>query len=213
MLSVISAIAMPVGAGIGLTADYLVHILLGESWLAVIPLLSVLSIFGVVSVLTANSGAIYLAMNKPFILTVVTGVLASVRIPAIIAGVYFYDVIGVAYALLATAVILVAATWCTVAYLLKISVMKIIQTVWRVPVSCLAMTLVVLSLKTHFPASTDLLATLFGAILICTVGGLTYVATLLSLWVAAGRPDGGESHMVDFIVRKLARQSNQREST
>lgn len=60
----ISILSIPIGVLLYLSADYLVPLLLGESWQAAAPALKVLSIFGVLKAITGSTFSLYLAQEK-----------------------------------------------------------------------------------------------------------------------------------------------------
>ena len=88
---------VPIAAGIGGLADPLVRVLLGERWLAAVPLMQILAIYGAFQVGPANTGPVYLALGKPQLITVSTALSVAVTLPAVLFGAWFYGAYGAAW--------------------------------------------------------------------------------------------------------------------
>lgn len=88
---------LPLMIGISLIASELINVLYGEKWLPAAPILQVLSIWGVVMVITSQFGVLLLALgkaNQTFKLAIVSSVII---LPALYVGAHF-GLIGVALA-------------------------------------------------------------------------------------------------------------------
>lgn len=68
----ITFIAVPFGFILFLFSDEIVRVLLGKTWLGIIPVLKVLVIFGVIRAISGSTSALFLAVEKQRYVTVVT---------------------------------------------------------------------------------------------------------------------------------------------
>ena len=62
VMSVIALFALPAGAGVAATADLIVGVFLGENWLAAVPLIQLLAVFGIMSAMQTNTAYVYLSL-------------------------------------------------------------------------------------------------------------------------------------------------------
>lgn len=73
-LFLVSLIAFPLTIGLLIFAPEIVRILLGEKWLPIIPILRILSLFGLIRAITGVGGSVILAAGKPQLIAYVTSV-------------------------------------------------------------------------------------------------------------------------------------------
>ncbi|MCL1073884.1 oligosaccharide flippase family protein [Shewanella dokdonensis] len=90
------------GLCIFLWADIIVLIIFGSQWVAVVPIIRILSISIPIQVVLATSGSFFQAMNRPDILFFSGSISALLMVFSIVAGVVFRDVILLSWLLVAT---------------------------------------------------------------------------------------------------------------
>jgi lipopolysaccharide exporter len=178
-------LAVPVALGIGLTADPLVRLVLGEKWLQAIPLLEVLCIAGVVNVCTANTWPVFIALGRPWINTALTALGIAVLIPLLFWSVPQAGALGAAWSLVAAAAIVLTANLVATLRLLSVSGWELVTQIWRTLAAVTAMMAAMLGVGAGLPHGEGLLATAVS--LACTVlaGATTY---LMSLWLLCRLP-------------------------
>lgn len=93
----VQMLAMPISFGLFLAADPIVRVVFGESWLDVIPILRVLSIYSLIYSFSFHVGDIYKAIGKPYLLVRLSILQLVVLVPALFIGAYYYGPIGVAW--------------------------------------------------------------------------------------------------------------------
>lgn len=199
-------LAAPMGAGVGLVADPLVKVFLGEKWLEAIPLVQILAVFGVLRVGQANAGSVFLALGKPHILTILVTIGISIKIPLLIWGTMTAGAIGAAWALIATASIGLTLTLVTISHQLQLRPAAIFAVVWRTLTALAVMGVVVHVVQDAWP---DAGTTEAAALQLCTlavIGALTYVGVLIGTWRLSGSPDGAEQQTLDLLRSKLAKR-------
>lgn len=79
-LTGIAALTLPAAAGLAIVADPLVHVLYGDKWSEVVPVLQVLAIYAMVHSAAFNLGDLFKAVGRPWVLTW-TNVLALILAP------------------------------------------------------------------------------------------------------------------------------------
>jgi PST family polysaccharide transporter len=202
VLSVILLVVMPAGLGIAALADPLVRVLFGEKWLEAIPLIPVLCMFGIIRAALSNSGSVFLALGEPKATVKVT----TLQVALMMIGFWIFVPSGGA---LAAAYVVVVAV-CVQAPLILILLSRrlefrgfdVIRSAWR-PIVCGAVMFSVVSIARTFFESASMGALLQITVLI-PLGAIVYLSLLLGLWIAVGRPLGGEV----FVLQRV-RQATQ----
>ena len=92
-------LTVPIGMGIWLTSDLIVKVLLGANWLATIPLMQILALYGVARVSYANSRAIYLSLGRPKLVAYTSIFQVLLYAPALTLGTLYDGAVGAAWAL------------------------------------------------------------------------------------------------------------------
>jgi lipopolysaccharide exporter len=189
-------VAAPVAVGIGLTADSVVLLVLGEKWLEAIPLLEVLCIAGAINVCTANTWPVFIAVGRPWINTALTALGIIVLIPLLLWSVPQAGTIGAAWALVTVAAVVLAANLVVTLRLLSVSSGKLVAQTWRALAAVLAMAGAMLGVEAVLPDGEGLLA--IAASLACTAiaGAMTYLLSLWLLWCLTGFGQGPEQRAI-----------------
>lgn len=190
--ALIMLVVLPVAVGMALTADPLVRLLLGERWLDVIPLLRVLAFVGCLRALSSNIAPLFLALNKPHMITLLAGIIFVFGTPLIGFGTWYGGVLGAAYAITAAGVVNTVATFALANRLLGIRIRRVLAPVWRSALATLVMCLPVYWFGSLFgqpPSNVLLFAKLLTQVI---VGAVSFVGVLLSLWWLGGAGDGPE---------------------
>jgi O-antigen/teichoic acid export membrane protein len=65
VVTVVALFAVPIAVGIGLYGKDLVRFLLGDRWLAVVPIVQILALFGLVRSISNTAGPLFLGMGRP----------------------------------------------------------------------------------------------------------------------------------------------------
>jgi PST family polysaccharide transporter len=201
---------MPIAAGIGLTAQFLVPIFLGDKWLAAIPVMQVLSLNAALRTVHTNSNPLFYATNNPRFQVIEFLVEASVLLPAMWFAVASNGAVGAAWATAVSGLSVMLLDAFVVVRLLSIPWSKFVSATWRTPASVAAMWYVVSASKTVMTgwSITSVFVQLVGCVL---AGALTYVAVHLLLWRVSGMPQGAESilllYMRNSVTRYTARRS------
>ncbi len=195
----------PASVGIGLVAEPIVRIAFGPGWMEVAPLIQVIVIGGIIGVPGALSCTLFSSH----------GVLAPmfrVQMISLAIGVPLFAVLlpkfGLLGAMLLSMPVGIAEqavyVWRTMQRY-DVRGHELVAQTWRPVVASMVMAAVVIaSGLNHATAETlpaTLAAPLVGAV---TLGVVTYSATLLALWLVAGRPRGAETDILGVLQRVSA---------
>ncbi len=204
-LSLIMAMAAPVAVGILLVADPLVRTLLGDKWVDAIPLIQVLSLYGLVASFTANSGPVYLALGRPKVLTLLLTVGLAVALPLLLWGASTAGAYGAAWALTAGITARSVVDFGMILRILRLDVAELVAATWRSALATLGMVIVVYSTSLWLPKGEAFLEALFILLCLVLVGAASYLSLHLALWRACGRPDGVEQLVLGALRSVSAR--------
>ncbi len=203
-LALILLLAAPAAAGIGLVADPLVRLFLGDKWLDAIPLLRLFAIFAVIQVSFVNSGPLFLALGRPHLNTVVTGVNIAVGIPLLIWATFQWGMSGTIWALIVSSFVAVIVSFSLVVRALRLSISKLFMPIWRTVVSLGTMVIMVQTLSIYWPQFVTTRAPELQLAANILVGVISYVGMHLLLWYASGRPDGSELIISKFVKNRIS---------
>jgi lipopolysaccharide exporter len=190
-------IILPAGVGISLVADPLVHLMLGERWLAAIPIVQIMAAVSTISVFRLVSDAFYSAAGNLRLTFAMTAISAVVRVPLLLVLVSWYGLTGAAIALgiasLIDQLLYLAATLPR----LGIAAHELAGRLWRATGACLAMVACLSAIGMAWTSTTE--AAIWRQTLDLlgrsATGAIIYALALTVLWLAAGRPDGAERYL------------------
>lgn len=199
VIGLVALLTVPAGALIGLAAEPVVRVLLGEKWLDAVPLIQVLAVFGVVRSLHGPTGSIYLAVGKPRFVAVLQAIQLCVAMSTMVYLVPTHGAIGAAFALLGASTLAMCVNYVLVLNEVKVSLRSLLAELWRPLAGALSMTIALLAAKPHMSASAGLLSSLGSLGLTVTVLASIYLTTIAILWIACGRPNGAEATFVRVL--------------
>lgn len=201
----IALLILPTSIGLASVADPLVRVVLGDQWLATIPLIALLALAGAGNLLQTNTGSVYTALGLPRLITL-TGTLHIVTlIPAILAGAAGYGILGAAWAIvLHTWLIGIGTTYLILFRTTPITLGDVLRPVWRPVLGCIVMYVVVAGYLWWLDSSGGLGSLLVAVFSATAIGVVTYGAVVLSLWRIAGRPEGSETALLRRLRAGLA---------
>jgi PST family polysaccharide transporter len=200
--ALIVMIATPIAVGIGLVADPLVRIFLGDKWLATIPMLQPLAIFGLLQILSGNSGPVYLATGRPQFVTIIAAIRVGMGIPLALFATLEWGVTGAIWSLVATSCASTIGSFVLIVHLLGVSPGVLVMSVWRSAVALCAMVLFVRFTVDAFASDggTQLVPLVLGSAIVA--GAVSYIGTQLILWWFCGSPRGPERQVIGAVTAK-----------
>tara|TARA_R110002096_G_scaffold416576_2_gene619240 strand:+ start:53193 stop:54677 length:1485 start_codon:yes stop_codon:yes gene_type:complete len=199
-LSIVLAIVIPAATGVSLLAEPMVLLILDDSWVDAIPVIQVLSIYGLCRASYPTFISAILAINRPDILTK----LSFVRVIYTVAISYFaivnYGFMGLVWAVLVTGIIGVIIVQIIMRNLKILSLRSLTKNIWRSVVANFAM---VAGLSYYLGFDLAFLdgLLLFKLVIDILVGASIYAITLVSLWVLSGRCEGPEKAILGTLLK------------
>ena len=187
---VVMFIAAPATIGIGLTAELIVPLALGERWLSTVIIIEILAFDAFLVAMQGQVRPIFMALNRPEITTYLSMIYALTLIPAMISGMWAAGLVGVAWAAVGARLVQIAAEYYALNRILHISFWSVLHRVWRSLVSCLVLIAGVVLSKDAFalPVAQKEGEQLLNLTLIVMIGAVTYFLSVLLLWCLSRRP-------------------------
>jgi lipopolysaccharide exporter len=199
VISLIAIITVPAGCGIGLVAEPLVFVVLGDKWVDSIALMQVLAIFGVVRALSGPTGSVYLALAKPQLISYLHSIHILVAVPMLIWLMNKYSVLGAPWAILTAAAVSFPINYIWLMRALKLSFLHLAAALWRPMVAAALMVAVGTWVQHQWLIPMRVGQSLAGLLILMAVGALVYIASVLALWKLARCPHGAESRLVALL--------------
>lgn len=196
-------VVLPASIGLSAVADLLVPLMLGDKWLAAIPLIQILALAGAIQPFVSHVVPIFMALNKVHITSVFT--LATLLL--LVASSYWLASLegatGVAKALLLTWALTVPAFLLYSLKELGLSVAEYGRAVWRQVVAAAVMYAAVRMFVSGMGIATDVVTLLLELLAAVLLGAIVFVAIELGLWWMLGRPDGVESLVLSKVLPRI----------
>jgi O-antigen/teichoic acid export membrane protein len=199
VLGLVALVVVPAGAGISVSAEVLVPLLLGEKWIDSVQLVQILSLVGVFSCLMANSGTVFLSQGKPRLLTMLSGVRVLVLFPMLVFVGQELGLIGVAISLAMATLVWVSTSMLVLMRLISIKPRDFVSVTYRPLMAALVMMLVLSAQQEILE-----LAIWWDAIVQVFVGVVVYLALIVSFWGFAGKPPGAETRLWSLALSLAA---------
>lgn len=206
-LSFIALLILPVCIGLAAVADPLVQVALGEKWLDVIPLISLLAFAGAANVLQANTSAVYNAMRCPWLITLTGGIQAVLLIPMLLIAASSFGLKGVATAFLLHSVCLALPIAYGIFFLnTSIRPRDVWLVCWRPLLASATMYGVMVLFQGMVGKQPDVLRTFSLLLFSCLFGAIAYLVMSLVLWRLVGSPVGAEATVIEQVLKQWRRR-------
>ena len=161
----ITILILPVSIGLAAVADPLVRVVLGDKWLATIPLISLLAFSGAGNLMQTNTGSVHTAIGQPRFITLTGLIHVTTLLPAVIFGTYQFGLIGAAGAYALHTWIL--GIWTTYAILFRTTVIRrvdVLRPCWRPLCASATMYLLVRGFLWYYPGHDSLAQSLLALV-------------------------------------------------
>jgi lipopolysaccharide exporter len=204
MLAALFALAAPACAGIGLVSEPLVLGLFGERWLPAADIMPILAMGAIITLIASVLTQILVVVGRPDYNVYTQLAALAVYIPALIVGIAMAEAVGAAAARSVTAVVAFLIVFLVVSRVMSLRLHDVLAVLWRPSAALAAMVLAV----SWVHAAGGLFGIAVGPIgllaQLVAVGGLSYAAVLMALWLAQGRPAGAEEYLIEMMSRAAA---------
>ena len=192
-LGLINTFTIPVGIGMCLVAAPFVQVVLGRSWLEVIPILEVFAIQGVIRFLVSPYYVWFMVIDKAKILAFMSW-LELCCFLLFAALLYERGVLGLAWARLLTTLVIVVG-WVFMGRSASLSPFELLKAIFRPLVAGIAMGFVLWQLRSLLVFSGPYTALLS----LVAIGAVVYVLALLLVWLGMGKQDGIEKSFLKWV--------------
>lgn len=192
-LGLTNTFTIPVGIGMCLVAAPFVQVVLGRSWLDVIPILEVFAIQGVIRFLVSPYYVWFMVINKSKILAFMSW-LELCCFLLFAALLYDRGVLGLAWARLLTTLVIVVV-WVVLGRSETLRPIALLKAIFRPLVAGIAMAFVLWQARRLLEFSgpyTELLA-------LVAIGSVVYVLALMLVWLGMGKQDGIEKLFLKWV--------------
>ena len=203
VISVVALLTVPAGIGIGLVAESLVRVLLGEKWMDAVSMIQVLAVFGVVRTLLGPPGSIYVAVGKPQLVAYLQILQITVGIIMLFWLVGDYGIVGVPWAILIASAVTLPTSYFWLMRQLELPFYKLIEALWRPLIATVLMSAPILGLQFWWPISSGIGHDIMRLITLVVVGIVIYSISLLVLWLLARRPASAETDILNLLKRRF----------
>ena len=205
-IGMLAMIALPAAAGIFAVAQFIVPVVLGTKWLAAVPLIQILGIFGAIELFHSSMHTFLFASGHPGAAARAQAVFVLVLAMLLAALVGQYALTGAALAVVGASIIATFAYLFAVYRHNGIGPVVFMRAISRPLLAALAMAgtlgVALPSYKSEMPASEVVWLLVVGIV----SGAIVYGFTLVSLWLIAGRPAGAEclayERLQEFILAR-----------
>ncbi len=188
VFGVLALASVPAGLGISAIAGPIVGVLLGDAWKSAIPIIELVAISGVLVALSSNASYVCLAAGRPRRITALIALNAFLLLSALAFLVPEKGATGAAWAIFFAAAVTTPATLATSANVAGVRMGDLVRALVRPAVAGLFMYIVVKQASVYVGDRGAV--ALLGLVVL---GALSYVAALMAMWRAQGRPEGAES--------------------
>jgi len=193
--STIAIASMPAGIGLALVAEPAVRVVLGDRWLGCVFFVQIFAVSYSLQGLTPCAQALAMALGKTKAIFIRQVYVMMQRIPLIILGLTLGGATGAANAIFVSAILCYLINLHLVRELLRLSYWEQIRPHGPMFFGLLCMSGMVFWLQRTSQEVISLPA-LAELCVLASVGGATYVASIVLLWLARGRPDGAISDLI-----------------
>lgn len=198
--SVVFGVMAPLGAGAALASNEIVYVVLGPQWTATAEVLRILAPMVALSGLATGAQAIVMIHNSNRSLFIRNLTLVGLSIPVTIWAAQAYGVLGVAAARGAFAVLNTMVSLVLAAHLLRMNA-AVLQRCARSAVAVCAMVVAITLVFDSGARFNDFSTAAASLTAKVVIGAAAFVATLLTTWLAAGKPDGLERILIEGLVK------------
>ncbi len=199
VLNSMTAISFVMGIGMAVVADDFVRVVLGDKWLAAVPLIPWLGLFGALYGVAHTLDIFLLATGRERLAALMTVGSAVVTIPALWLGGEAGDIEGIAAAKAATALAFVIALAIGATRRPPLTLRVLWGSVWPAIVATAVMAATVKTLQAYVPVPSPAV----GLLRDVGAGAVAYFGATALLWFARGRPDGVERNVIRYLRRRF----------
>jgi O-antigen/teichoic acid export membrane protein len=202
-IGMVALLAIPAAAGVFAIAPLLVPVVLGPKWAGAVQLMELLAWSGVLLLFHSSMSAVIIARGQPKRVMQANATFFAIMLVALLVLVQRFGTLGAAYASVTAVVLSTPAYLYHVHRCIGVGPGRFVAAMMRPLLAALAM---VVAVRLSLPAEPAQSASILGALHLLgsvVLGGAAYVAGVLALWAAFGRPAGPERSVLDRVLARL----------
>lgn len=199
IISSVLFLAIPASAGLSVLANDITLVLLGDNWIKAVPLISILSFFGISRVITACGVSGLIAFDRVDLLSKFSIIMLVIKIIVLPFTIIYAGYIGVAYGILFTGIIGGSILLVMQQTIGAFSIKSLFYKIWRTILSSLLMYCTLYYLGAYI----DLIfsgSMIFILIIKIAIGLSIFSFSVFGLWFASGRKDAPEGQIYDYLM-------------
>ena len=204
-MSVLALVALPAAAGIFAVAPFLVPVALGPKWLESTALIEVLAFNGALLLFQSSICSVVTARGFPAHVAKVNGLYVLVLVSLLTLLASGWGVIGAAWAVLATAVLMTPAYLYLMKRQLGVGPSVFFRATIRPVLAAFAMVAIVRFMLPVFELRMTVAQTIGWLVAGIVTGVAVYIVAVGALWWAAGRPASAEGLVLERVRAMWAR--------
>ena len=207
VFSLVLLFALPAAAGIALLAEPLVAVLLGPRWSEATPLIQVLAVYGGIRAAQANTGSIYLALDRPQLASAMTLLNIVFAFGAFAIALARWPLAQAAWFLVGGSLLAAMVNFVVLVRQLHLPWKPVLSAFVRPTLGIAAMAAVLINLSFSLtPHVGSLAAHAVGLAAAVMTGATVYIAALLAIWHLRGRPEHSPERALLTAVRTALRR-------
>jgi O-antigen/teichoic acid export membrane protein len=197
-------IGVPAAAGIACLAEPLVRVMLGEDWIAAVPLVEVLAIFALLRVFLGGTYEVLLALDKLHVMTLLSGIRLAILLPLLLWGVSSAGAYGAALALVGATAVRVLLNFVALSSILKLTIRELAASCWRTAISTGAMTIMLVLSQTLWVPGENVFEIAGQLLIFIGVGLASFILSYAALRVFPGTHAEIDYKLVSFLKERIA---------
>ncbi|MBY3068894.1 oligosaccharide flippase family protein [Rhizobium laguerreae] len=203
--ALLAAVALPAGIGMAVVADPMIRLALGEKWIPAIFIVQALASVFALQTLGSLVQALGMAKGHTKLLFIRDTQMLVTRVPIIIVGLLLAGLPGVIYARVLTGLISTVVNMLLVKRLIGLAFFQQLAANFRALVSVAFMAAGILGLSHILSMPTDKPALALHLAILVVTGGIIYVGSSLTLWIAMKKPNGPETEVQRIVIKTLSK--------
>ena len=201
---VIALLAIPAAAGTACLSPMITDVVLGPKWAAAAPMMALLAAVGAVHAMGACYSPVLLTCVGPRANFTLSALGFALGIPAFAISLWQAGLMAAIWAYLGAMVICLIVGARMIVRNLRRSYLPMLRALVRPVVGASVMSLSLLALLPLLPVSGQWAFKALVLLLLVAFGALIYTATVVGLWLLAGRPQAAESELFSALADRTA---------
>ncbi len=200
-MNVLGSLSLPAGCGFALVASDFVPLVLGEQWLPIVPLLTILAPFLGLRATLSMALPCVMALGRTRLLFKVSFVYALVHVPVFIAGTAWFGLLGAIVSIVLAGVFYTYLNFWMLRQTLAISPAEILYQLRR-PLTATALMIAAVLAFAEIPLGPFSVQGSWLALSAkIAVGGVVFTAVQYAIWRLEGQPSGIEQRLRQVLAR------------